>query len=170
MNTIGDRIKQRREALGLSQAQLAKLAKCSQGTIGNLEKGHRENPRNLLDIAKALGVLPDWLASGKGEMYASSTARTTQPVEPTTTDASSVLAQLSKLLCDVPHEHREKVYEAMKNMVMYPDQNKFIVPVLAAIQQLSSVEKITTTAGELSVESSDIYPPVPTHGNKPVKS
>jgi len=66
VKTIKDRTKEAREALGISQAELAKLAKVSPGTIGNLEAGTRENPRELLGIAAALKVNPLWLKTGKG--------------------------------------------------------------------------------------------------------
>ena len=45
---------------------LAKKAGVSQSTIGNLEAGLRESPRQLLEIAAALGVSPLWLKTGEG--------------------------------------------------------------------------------------------------------
>lgn len=66
VNTISERLKTTREALKLSQEQLASLAHVSQGTIGNVESGARKNPRELLAIAKALNVNPEWLKSGEG--------------------------------------------------------------------------------------------------------
>lgn len=65
VNTIANRTKERREALGMTQGQLAKLAGVSQGTIANIENGIRKQPRELLSIAKALQVHPEWLQSGK---------------------------------------------------------------------------------------------------------
>ena len=66
VKTIADRTKETREARGLSQVELAALAKVSPGTIGNLEAGTRKNPRELLAIAAVLLVNPEWLKSGKG--------------------------------------------------------------------------------------------------------
>ena len=71
MKTIAEHVKARREALNLSQVQLAKIAGCSQGTIGNLESGIRAQPRKLLDIARALQVSPEWLETGRGPMKSS---------------------------------------------------------------------------------------------------
>jgi len=68
VNTIAERLKQTRESLGMSQEQLASVAKVSQGTIGNVESGLRKNPRELLSIAKALGVRAEWLKDGIGQM------------------------------------------------------------------------------------------------------
>lgn len=64
--TISDRLKAAREESGLTQGQLAVAAGVTQGTISNVESGLRKNPRELLAIAKALGVSPDWLKTGKG--------------------------------------------------------------------------------------------------------
>jgi transcriptional regulator with XRE-family HTH domain len=67
VKTLGDRIKEEREGRGWSQQELAARAGVSQGTIGNLEAGLRKSARNLLGIAAALEVRPEWLATGKGE-------------------------------------------------------------------------------------------------------
>lgn len=70
MNTIAERLKEAREAAGMTQPQLAAKAKVSQGTIGNIESGLRKRPRDLLSIAAALNVDPAWLETGKGPMQA----------------------------------------------------------------------------------------------------
>jgi transcriptional regulator with XRE-family HTH domain len=66
VKSLGDRLKEKREELGLSQGELAKRAGVSQGTIGNLEAGIRKTARALVSIAKALGVSPEWLQTGHG--------------------------------------------------------------------------------------------------------
>ncbi len=68
VSTIADRVKQARKYRNLTQAQLAKAAGVSQGAIGNLESGTREKPRELLNLALALGVNINWLANEKGPM------------------------------------------------------------------------------------------------------
>lgn len=65
VNTIAERMKEARERAGLSQPALAERAGVSQGTIGNIESGIRKRPRELLAIAAALGVSPEWLENGK---------------------------------------------------------------------------------------------------------
>ncbi len=70
METIGTRVKARREELGWSQGTLAEKAGVSQGTIGNLESGIRKKPREWLAIAVALGLNPVFLETGKGERLA----------------------------------------------------------------------------------------------------
>jgi transcriptional regulator with XRE-family HTH domain len=66
VKTVGERIAWARKKRGLTQAQLAKAAGVSQSAIGSYEKGHREKPRELVAIAGALRVFPQWLDEGKG--------------------------------------------------------------------------------------------------------
>ncbi|CAB3705951.1 putative HTH-type transcriptional regulator [Achromobacter ruhlandii] len=64
MSTLGDRIKEARLSLGMSQAQLARKIGVSQGAIGHLERGRTQASSLLLRLASALGVSPVWLESG----------------------------------------------------------------------------------------------------------
>lgn len=68
VSTFADRLKQAREAAGFkSQAALAKAMGISPGSIGNWETGIRQQPRDLLPLARALGVSPYWLSGEKEE-------------------------------------------------------------------------------------------------------
>ncbi|HEX4637664.1 MAG TPA: helix-turn-helix domain-containing protein [Rhizomicrobium sp.] len=63
--TIGDRVKERRRALGLSQPQLAKMVGgITYQAIQALEAGG--GSRHLVPIARALGVTAEWLQDGAG--------------------------------------------------------------------------------------------------------
>lgn len=64
METIASRLKSARLARGWTQGQLATAAEVSQGTIGNIEAGHRQARASLVKIAKALDLSYDWLADG----------------------------------------------------------------------------------------------------------
>lgn len=68
--TIGDRIRQAREALGLTQPALARRVGVTKSAVNQWEHGQtkRLEGENLLRCARALGVSPDWLLSGKGPM------------------------------------------------------------------------------------------------------
>lgn len=68
VKTLKDRLVYARELRGITQAQLAELAGCSQSAIGNVESGERHSLRNLIDIARALRVSADWLYDGEGPM------------------------------------------------------------------------------------------------------
>lgn len=56
-----DRLIELRTAHGLSQDQLAKLTGSTQPSINRLEAGGTERPRNLPEIARALGTTTDYL-------------------------------------------------------------------------------------------------------------
>lgn len=74
VNTLAERLRWARDQRGLTQGQLAKRSGVSQGTIGNVESGIRDKPRELLKIARALQASPDWLESGKGDWQAAEEA------------------------------------------------------------------------------------------------
>jgi transcriptional regulator with XRE-family HTH domain len=70
MNLLSDRIHVALHRAGLKQAELARLAGVSRQTINDWTHDRAKNIRgaNLLAACKVLGVRPEWLASGKGEM------------------------------------------------------------------------------------------------------
>ncbi|WP_145554883.1 LexA family protein [Yersinia canariae] len=63
---IAERVKTRRIELGLTQRELADKSGTTQQSIVNIENGKTNNPRNLLELSKALSVDPDYLMYGKG--------------------------------------------------------------------------------------------------------
>lgn len=65
MNTLADRINQRMSELdNMTQEELAKLAKVSQSAVHKLCTGKAKQTRKLIEIAAALKVQPQWLATG----------------------------------------------------------------------------------------------------------
>lgn len=66
VKTIAERLKAARDEAGLNQVELARRAGVAPGTIGNIEAGTRQNPRELLEIAAAVGVRAEWLKTGFG--------------------------------------------------------------------------------------------------------
>lgn len=70
MKTLAERVKYARELKDLSQHEIAEKAGISQPTYFKIENGLTQKPRNILDIAQALNVNPQWLATGQGEMTA----------------------------------------------------------------------------------------------------
>lgn len=62
----------RMHALGMSNAELARLAKVRPPTSFHWASGKTKSIKGepLLLAARALGVTPDWLATGKGQMLA----------------------------------------------------------------------------------------------------
>jgi len=68
MNTLGDRIKAERKAKNLTQEELGKLVGVGKSSVSQWESGLTKNMdgTNMVLTAKALGVSPDWLATGEG--------------------------------------------------------------------------------------------------------
>jgi len=87
MKTIGDRVRERRIALKLSQPQLAKkVGGITYQAIQQLEAGG--GTKHLVPIAKALGVTAEWLQDGAGGAPAQTRA---SPSRPASTDRLQVL-------------------------------------------------------------------------------
>lgn len=63
---VGNRIRRRREKLGLSQPKLAKILKVPQQTIGGWETGKANRPTRLLEAAKVLCTTQEWLLREEG--------------------------------------------------------------------------------------------------------
>lgn len=67
MKTLADRLKARREELGMTKAGLRRAAGLkSPSTLTELENGTIVHTPQLPEIARALGVTPFWLKTGKG--------------------------------------------------------------------------------------------------------
>jgi len=73
MNTLRDRLIEARQESRLSQQQLAEKAGMSQAAYQKLESGKSQRSKMLTSIAKALGVSPSWLESGKGKKHIGNT-------------------------------------------------------------------------------------------------
>lgn len=69
MATIGTKIRDVREARGWTQDELADKAGVTQGAIGHAESGRTKRPRDLPEIARALGVSVEWLLDESDAPY-----------------------------------------------------------------------------------------------------
>lgn len=65
--TIGQRLKQVRKELGLTQMELAARVGLKQSTLSDLELGKSAGTTNLAVVANAIGVNALWLETGRGE-------------------------------------------------------------------------------------------------------
>ncbi len=68
MSSLGERLKQARENKQLSQQEVAERAGMSQPTYYKIESGKTKRTTYLNDLARVLGVNPEWLATGQGSM------------------------------------------------------------------------------------------------------
>lgn len=64
---LGERVRERREQLGMTQGELADLVGVKQAAISALEKRDSRSSRQLSKLAEALRCSPEWLESGEGE-------------------------------------------------------------------------------------------------------
>ena len=64
-------MKQARKAANLNQSQLARMAGITPSAISQIESGQSKKPSadNLLPLARALGINPEWLVTGKGDRH-----------------------------------------------------------------------------------------------------
>lgn len=62
--TVGERLRQAREALGWTQLELAKRCGVDRTYIANIETGRSTRPEHMAEIARVLKVSPGWLAYG----------------------------------------------------------------------------------------------------------
>lgn len=128
VKSIGERIKERRAELGLTQPQLAKLARVSPGTIGNVESGYRGEPRRLIDIAEALGVTPQWLRSGEAPKL--SAPQSPAPPAPTiyTPDAGTgqalekAMLAIGQALNNLDSIDRENASNILRHLALHPER------------------------------------------------
>lgn len=64
--TVGQRVRQRRNELGLKQEELALKAGISKSFLSDLENGKRSiGAETLLDLGRAMGVSLDYLMTGE---------------------------------------------------------------------------------------------------------
>jgi phage repressor protein C with HTH and peptisase S24 domain len=103
MKTLAERVAKRREELGWSQSILAKKIRVSQQAINKIETGQTRNPRNLEELAKALGVTQQWLLFGTA---------LTSPVESDVKDSSLEAREWESM----EHDQHEFIEVAVLNV------------------------------------------------------
>lgn len=72
--TYSDRLNKAMKDAGFTQGSLAKAVGISQSSVWKLASGAAKGSRKTVEIARVLGVKPEWLASGEGEYRASGSA------------------------------------------------------------------------------------------------
>lgn len=134
MNTIAERLQQTRKELGLTQPALAIKAGVSQGTIGNIESGLRKRPREILAIASALNVNPEWLETGKGsKREAPSSVPSIPRALAWSPDIVEIVHQLARYMANVPPTSRKAVAELIHPVVLEPDLAQSHAEMIAAM-------------------------------------
>jgi len=81
--TPGERVKQVRKSLSISQQRLAESIKVSRSYINDIEGGRAEPSFNFLRaLSDVYNVSIDWVATGEGPMFRQQEAKPDQTPEP----------------------------------------------------------------------------------------
>ena len=107
MESMGDRIARRRKELGLRQQQIADKLGIVRQTVSLWENGHTHDMhgRHLRDLAKILGVEPDWILYGATDRNRSESIKADQA-------ESSLCAKLRAMTT----EERERVAQYIESL------------------------------------------------------
>lgn len=146
----GERIKQARKELGLTQQEFGKLAGVSKAAVSQWENGSTKPERDaLMGLRRQRGISPEWIISGKGEMFESPGMGEVEETE---------LTEAWRFLLDA---EREKFLQAIKERA---DHNK------AVMEQLSphDVEHVTVSVSKERLKKSSSVKPFATRRKKDV--
>lgn len=66
---FGDRIKQLRKALGLTQAKFGEIIGLKQNSVALIEAGRETSDQTIFAICREFRVNEAWLRTGEGEMF-----------------------------------------------------------------------------------------------------
>ena len=109
---LGDRIRQIRDELGLTQGQLASDSSVSQGYLSQLENGEVKNPSAavLLRVAQAMQIDPDELFEAAGYPTVRMLRQIYQDYE------STVDADLLHYLGNLPRDRQRRLLLILRGM------------------------------------------------------
>ena len=112
MTTLHERMKFARSELKKTQKHIAELAGINLRTYINYEQGERETPVSIVVVYSSLGVNPNWLLTGEGEMMrgkGEAESVTTEAVEALSEDR--MLEKIVLMLAAMSEEERREVFE-----------------------------------------------------------
>lgn len=109
---LGDKIRQLREELGLTQGHLANSSSVSQGYLSQLENSEVKNPSAavLLRVAQAMHVDPDELFEAAGYPTVRTLRQIYQDYE------STVDADLLRYLARLPRDRQRRLLHLLEGM------------------------------------------------------
>lgn len=122
---MNSRIKEVREAKGLSQADFAEMLNLKRNSISLIEVGKR-NPsdRTIIDICNTFNISEEWLRTGKGEMFIKTPSSTMEQLkkEFNLDDFSyNLVYQYLKLNADQRQTVRDFFYDVVEAGMMEED-------------------------------------------------
>lgn len=108
--TFADRLNLAMKESGVNQPTLAEAIGIRQPSVWKMTTGKTQNPRRLLEIARVLGVRPEWLSKGEGPMHENGS-----DTEPTNIKESRLKAVVWE---DVEQDRDEFVTVPLLNVVL----------------------------------------------------
>jgi transcriptional regulator with XRE-family HTH domain len=152
---LGDKIRQLRDQLGLTQGQLASGSSVSQGYLSQLENGEVKNPSAavLLRVAQAMRIDPDELFEAAGYPTVRTLRQIYQDYE------STVDAGLLSYLTGLPRDRQRRLLLILQGMeqVLNGDQTDEAGPV--AVPEHLRNTKAPLTVGSPPDVSKDALTP-----------
>ena len=133
--SIGERVRELRNALGMTQLQFADSVTMKRGSIASLEAGRPPSDQTIRIICAEFSVSEEWLRNGKGEMFI---------------PEHDAIGDLIKELHLIPETRR--MLEALA--VMPPDGQKWL------IQFMDAYAKGTTPLNSPPAKARPLWPPV----------
>ncbi len=129
--TLGERVAELRESLGWNQHELGQKAGTTQVTIANIESGITQNPRNLAQLAKILGVDKKYLQEG---IYSRTALRkdrikavSPELLEHTQDRVNSILSEVVPKGCTLSFNELNAIaHEVVKIVVVLLESNQTI--------------------------------------------
>lgn len=112
---VAEQLRHIRREKGLTQQQFATELEVSTATIASVENGSRDMPKNLMkSLVKKFGIDANWLLTGEGEMFSTSSAGAVPAVPGKADSRIPVLSQ--KVSCGPGRS-----WEDEQNIVEYID-------------------------------------------------
>lgn len=100
-----DRVREAREALGLSQAQFAEKVGLTKNYISLVETGKRSlGARTVADICRIFGISEAWMSTGDGSMFE------------TSSEAETTAEYLAAVMKEFPETFRSRFIAATQNL------------------------------------------------------
>lgn len=148
----GERIKELRKALKLSQTEFGKRLGVSRDVINNIENGRVELKEYLIKtIVSVFNVSADWLRTGEGEMKSESDEDMLSRIAGEM-NLTPLQTEAFKILMGLPEEDREVVAKAFFAILKSITKRPASPPVRKAYHELSDDEKVSRYKEQLKDE------------------
>jgi SOS-response transcriptional repressor LexA len=79
--TVGDRLKEARQSLGLKQTEIANILGINSNFLSNIERGAKSPSKKLIEtLSSAYKINANWLLTGEGDMFVGGTSIKEDPL------------------------------------------------------------------------------------------